>query len=78
MAEGVKVNQLLDLSGKSQQRRVHDIGQVACEGLHVVARFGLHRGSQPGDRLLVAFRVEGLGQLTNRIPPCRQGRRSWN
>lgn len=49
MAEGVKVDKLLDFARETQQRRVHDIGQIASERDHVIA--GLCRSRRGGPNL---------------------------
>ncbi len=47
MAQRVEVDELLDLAGQAEQGRVHDVGQVARQGLHVVAGLGRRVGGHP-------------------------------
>ena len=47
VAEGVEVDELLDLAGQAEEGGVHDVGEVAGEGLHVAAGLGGGEGGGP-------------------------------
>jgi hypothetical protein len=41
--DGVKVDKVLDLAGKTEEGGIHDVGEVLCERHHVAAGLeGLH------------------------------------
>lgn len=44
VTEGVEVDELFDFSRQAQEGRIHDVGQVPSQSLHVVA--GLFHGSE--------------------------------
>lgn len=47
VAERVEVDELLDLARQAEQGRVHDVLEVARQGLHVVAGLGGGQGGHP-------------------------------
>ena len=47
MWQCIEINELLDLARQSQKGRVHDVGKISGQRLHIIARFCGHIGGQP-------------------------------
>jgi hypothetical protein len=56
VAEGVKVDELFDFPWQAQESRVHDVGQISRQCLHVVARLDGWRRRGP---------TNGVSQMKN-------------